>query len=68
MQRHVNHYAVLVFRLRFDRDSLDDGCSPLDLALKLQPVIFIDSSNKNVLQKRGQFISAGELRLKQMIE
>jgi len=55
MQPHVDRRAVFVFPLRFDGDSLDDGCFPIDLALEFQPAVLIDSSNKNISQERRKF-------------
>jgi len=53
MQQHVNRGSVLIFSLCLNRDSLDDGRFPFDLALKFEATIFIDSSNENLSQQKG---------------
>jgi len=53
MQQHENRCPVLILPLSLNRDSLDDGRFPVDLALKFETTIFIDSSNENVSQERG---------------
>jgi hypothetical protein len=53
MQEHVDHRAVFVFPLRFNRDFLHDGGRSFNLALKFQTTVLINRSNENVSQESG---------------